>query len=70
MTSYVILFTIILLLTMLSIYTVLIMFIWNNVLVQKVRGANLQRINFWEALSISIFFSLISGSTIMYRSPN
>lgn len=39
------------------------MVIWNNILVEKIKGANLQKINFWESLGIGLFFSLISGGT-------
>lgn len=41
-----------------SIYTALIMVIWNNVLLEKIKGWNLQKINFWDALAIGVFFSL------------
>lgn len=50
-------------LVMVSIYTLLIMVIWNNVLIQKIKGANLQKLNFWDALAIAVFFSLVTGST-------
>ena len=55
--------SIVILLTMIAINTILIMIIWNKVLIQKIKGANLQEINFWESLSIAVFFSLISWST-------
>ena len=46
---------------MIAIYTLLIMVIWNNVLVSKIKGANLQKLTFWDALAIGVFFSLMSG---------
>lgn len=55
--------TLLVYLILIPIYTFLIMVIWNNILVQKVKGANLQKINFWESLGIGLFFSLISGRT-------
>jgi hypothetical protein len=56
------------LLAMISIYTVLIMVIWNNVLIKKIKGANLQKLTFWDALAIGVFFSLVSGSTTVSNS--
>ena len=49
------------------IYTLLIMVIWNNVLVPKVKGADLQKLDFWNALAIGIFFSLVSGGTTVIQ---
>ena len=54
------------LLAMVSIYTLLIMVIWNNVLMKKVKGADLQKITFWDALAIGVFFSVISGGTVIH----
>ena len=48
-----------------SIITVLIMVIWNNVLIQKVKGAQLQKLDFWEALAIGVFCS-ISFKSVNY----
>jgi len=53
----------IMLVAIISIYTILIMVIWNNVLLKKVLGANLQKINFWDAFAIAVFCSLITGGT-------
>ena len=50
-------------LAMVVIYTLLVMVIWNNVLMKKVKGADLQKLNFWDALAIAVFFSLVTGST-------
>jgi hypothetical protein len=55
--------SLIILLAMVAIYTLLVMVIWNNVLIQKIKGADLQKLSFLEALSIAVFFSLVSGST-------
>jgi len=58
---------IVLLLLSVVIYTLLIMVIWNNVLVPKVKGADLQKLDFWNALAIGIFFSLVSGGTTVIQ---
>ena len=58
---------IVLLLISVVIYTLLIMVIWNNVLVPKVKGADLQKLDFWNALAIGIFFSLVSGGTTVIQ---
>lgn len=55
--------SLIIILSIVSIYTILVMVIWNSVLIQKIKGFNLQKLNFWDALAISVFLSLISGST-------
>jgi hypothetical protein len=60
------LITLIILLGVISLNTFLIMVIWNNVLINKIRGANLQKLGFWDSLAISLFFSLISGGNIVY----
>jgi hypothetical protein len=60
------LISLIILIAIVSIYTLLIMVIWNNVLMKKVKGADLQKLTFWDALAISIFFSMISGGTVIY----
>jgi hypothetical protein len=59
--------TLIILLCLIALNTLLIMVIWNNVLIKKVRGADLQKLSFWDSLAISIFFSLVSGGTIVYN---
>jgi hypothetical protein len=51
------------LLVMISIYTVLIMVIWNNVLVKKLKGSDLQHLSFLDSLSIAVFFAVMSGFT-------
>jgi hypothetical protein len=53
----------VMLLSMIAIYTLLIMVIWNTVLIPKVKGANLQTLNFLDALAVSVFFSIVTGST-------
>lgn len=55
--------SLIILLAMVAIYTLLVMMIWNNVLIQKIKGADLQKLSFLDSLSIAVFFSLVSGST-------
>lgn len=53
----------VLLLVLISINTLFIMIIWNNVLLTKVKGAQLQKLNFLDALAIGAFFSIV------YRCP-
>lgn len=60
------LIALVILLAMVAIYTLLIMVIWNSVLMKKVKGADLQKLNFWDALAIAVFFSMISGGTVVY----
>jgi hypothetical protein len=62
--------TLAVLLALVIIYTLLIMIIWNNVLINKVKGADLQKLNFFEALAIGIFFSLVTGSTTVIKCTN
>ena len=61
--SYIIIFLLII-----SIYTLLIMVIWNNVLLKKIKGLDLQKIDFWDALAISVFFSIVNCSTFINHS--
>lgn len=60
------LIALVILLAMVAIYTLLIMVIWNSVLMKKVKGADLQKLNFWDSLAIAVFFSMISGGTVVY----
>ena len=60
----------IIILALVSVYTLLIMIIWNNVLINKVKGADLQKLNFFEALAIGIFFSLVTGGTTVIQTTN
>ena len=60
------LIALVILLAMVAIYTLLIMVIWNSVLMKNVKGADLQKLNFCDALAIAIFFSMISGGTVVY----
>ena len=46
------------------------MVIWNNVLMKKIKGADLQKLNFWDALALAVFFSLITGSTMVINNCN
>ena len=61
---------ILIILALVSVYTLLIMIIWNNVLINKVKGADLQKLNFFEALAIGIFFSLVTGGTTVIQTTN
>ena len=48
-------------LIVLSVWTALIMLIWNRVLVPKVRGLVLQKLSFLDAMAIGVFASLIGS---------
>jgi len=37
------------------------MAIWNKILVDKIKGLDLQQINFWDVLAIDVFVSLLTG---------
>ena len=51
-----------------ALYTYLIMIIWNKVIITKFPESNIQQLDFWDALSLSIFVSLISGfSQMVFR---
>ena len=45
--------------------TVIIMQIWNIVLKKAIKGADLQTISLFDAFAISIFFSMLSSSTVV-----
>ena len=49
-----------------SIYTLLIMVIWNKVLIKKFPLAQIQTLRFWEALAIGILGSLLTGTQFRY----
>jgi hypothetical protein len=50
----------------LSLYILLIMIIWNNVIIKKFPQQNIQKLSFWDALALSIFFSLLSGGCVRH----
>ena len=45
-----------------AISTALIMVIWNNVLIKKFPSSNIQKLDFWDALALSVFVWLLTGS--------
>jgi len=51
----------ILLLVLIVIYVVLIMVIWNNVIIKKFPQSDIQQLNFWDALALAVFCSLLFG---------
>ena len=59
--SDVILF-IILLIIVVSVNTLIIMVIWNNVIIKKFPNSNIQKLSFWDSLGLSIFVSVLAGS--------
>jgi hypothetical protein len=58
------------LMALVAINTVLIMLIWNNILIKKVKGADFQKLNFWDALAIGVFLSIVSGGTTVISKCN
>ena len=49
-----------------ALYTLLIMLIWNKVIIKKFPQSNIQTLTFWDALALSVFVSILSGSGIIY----
>lgn len=50
-------------LVLLAIYNFIIMIVWNNVIIKKFPNANIQKLSFWDALALAVFFGLITGGT-------
>ena len=53
---------ILILLIVLVINVLLIMVIWNEVIIKKLPG-DIKKLNFWDALALGVFFSILSGWT-------
>jgi hypothetical protein len=49
-------------LAIIALQTYLIQVIWNKVIIKKFPESNIQTLTFWDALAISVFFSLIGLS--------
>jgi hypothetical protein len=49
-------------LAIIALQTYLIQVIWNKVIIKKFPDSNIQTLTFWDALAISVFFSLIGLS--------
>lgn len=49
-------------LAIIALQTYLIQVIWNKVIIKKFPDSNIQTLSFWDALAISVFFSLIGLS--------
>ena len=49
-------------LAIIALQTYLIQVIWNKVIIKKFPESNIQTLSFWDALAISVFFSLIGLS--------
>lgn len=50
-------------LAVIALLTFLIMIIWNNVLMKKLRGWNMQRLSFWDALWLAVFFGVLGSAS-------
>ena len=48
------------LLISIAIYTYLVMLIWNDVIIKKFPSSNIQKLNFWDALALSVLVGLLS----------
>jgi len=48
-------------LVILAINVLLIMVIWNNIIIKKFPNANIQTLNYWEALGIAVLCSILGG---------
>jgi len=54
-------------LAIVALLTLLIMMIWNNVLMKKLRGWNMQKISFWDALWLAVFFGVLGSASSFFR---
>jgi hypothetical protein len=54
------------LLCIIALYTFLIMIIWNQVIIKKFPLSDIQKLSFWDALALSVFISILSGSGAVY----
>ena len=59
------LITFAIILGLLALYVFIIMIIWNKVIINKFPSQNIQELNFWDALAISVFVSLLSGPRVI-----
>lgn len=60
----------VILIGMLSFYVFLIMIIWNNVIVKKFPTQHIENLSFWDALALAVFFSLLSGGSVINTTNN
>lgn len=56
-------FGFVVLVIMIALNTLLVMLIWNNVIIKKFPTANIGKLNFWDALAVSVLCSLLFGGT-------
>ena len=59
------LITFAIILGLLALYVFIIMIIWNKVIINKFPSQNIQELNFWDALAISVFVSMLSGPRVI-----
>ena len=50
----------------LALETYIVMVVWNNVITKKFPDANIQELNFWEALGLMVLISLLFPHTVIY----
>jgi hypothetical protein len=61
--------TLVILLGFFALQIFIIMTIW-NVLIKKFPSQNIQKLNFWDALLLSIFFTLLTSPSIINTTNN
>ena len=59
-----ILYVLISMAVLLVLYTLLVMFIWNGVLVKKFPDSGMKKLDFLEALAIAVFFTIMTGGGV------
>ena len=50
----------------LAIESYLVMIIWNNVIIKKFPGANIEELSFWDALGLIVIISILFPGNIVY----
>ena len=55
----------VILLALIALNTYLIMIIWNKVIITKFPTSNIQKLDFWDALALSVFVSLLSSKGVI-----
>jgi hypothetical protein len=52
------------------IQTLIIQVIWNRVIIKKFPNSNIQKLDFIDALALSVFCALLSGKTYIINSKD
>jgi NADH:ubiquinone oxidoreductase subunit 6 (subunit J) len=59
--------TIVIVVAIIALFTFLIMLIWNNVLIKKFPTWKMQKLSFWDALWLAIFFGVLGSASSFFR---